>query len=65
MNADIRSYLLKKMIGVSELEGSHMVASSPADAIGQWHNAGGMVQYYDYPLDVYLNVSSKSASYPC
>ena len=33
-----------------------MVAANPADAIGQWHNAGGMVQYYDYPLEVLLNV---------
>ncbi|CAK7212346.1 hypothetical protein SCUCBS95973_001432 [Sporothrix curviconia] len=40
---------------VRELETVHRVARSPADAIGQWFNAGGMVQFYDYPLDVFLN----------
>jgi hypothetical protein len=33
-----------------------MVSDSPADTIAQWFNAGGMIDYYDYPLDVYLNV---------
>ena len=44
-------------IGMSELENVHLVSSSPADTIGQWFNAGGMVSYYDYPLSTYLNVS--------
>ncbi|EON97153.1 putative glycoside hydrolase family 3 protein [Phaeoacremonium minimum UCRPA7] len=30
-------------------------ADSPADAIKQWFNAGGMLQFYDYPLEVFLN----------
>jgi hypothetical protein len=42
---------------MNEVETMHYVASSPKDAIKQWFNAGGMVQYYDYPLDVFLNVS--------
>ncbi|KAF2170658.1 glycoside hydrolase family 3 protein [Zasmidium cellare ATCC 36951] len=41
--------------GMSELEEVHRVASSPADAIGQWYNAGGMISYYDYPLETFLN----------
>ncbi|CAK7234751.1 hypothetical protein SBRCBS47491_009055 [Sporothrix bragantina] len=40
---------------IRELQTVHRVAASPADAIGQWFNAGGMVQFYDYPLDVFLN----------
>lgn len=44
-------------IGMSELQQVHRVASSPADAIAQWYNAGGMISYYDYPLDIFLNVS--------
>jgi hypothetical protein len=31
----------------------HFVASSPADAISQWLNAGGQVQFFDYELDVF------------
>jgi hypothetical protein len=27
-----------------------------ADTIAQWHNAGGMVQFYDFPLEEYINV---------
>lgn len=34
----------------------HRIADSPADAIRQWFNAGGMLQFYDYPLETYLNV---------
>ncbi|KAJ9139388.1 Glycoside hydrolase family 3 protein [Pleurostoma richardsiae] len=41
--------------GMVELERTHRVADSPADAIRQWINAGGMIQFYDYPLEVYLN----------
>jgi hypothetical protein len=43
--------------GLSELLSTHLVTSSVGDTIAQWHNAGGMVQYYDFPLDTYLNVS--------
>lgn len=42
---------------MSELEDVHMVSSTPADTIGQWFNAGGMISYYDYPLETYMNVS--------
>ncbi|KAI1388646.1 glycoside hydrolase family 3 protein [Hypoxylon trugodes] len=43
--------------GMVELQSVHRVASSPADAIRQWFNAGGMIQFYDYPLEVYLNAT--------
>ncbi|KAJ7053393.1 glycoside hydrolase family 3 protein [Mycena amicta] len=41
--------------GMSQLFTSHGVASSPADAIAQWFNAGGMVNFYDFPIDVWVN----------
>lgn len=41
-----------------ELQVVHQVADSPGSAIGQWFNAGGMIQFYDYPLETYLNVKS-------
>ncbi|KAE9367177.1 glycoside hydrolase family 3 protein [Stipitochalara longipes BDJ] len=43
--------------GVVMLEKRHWVAGSPAEAIMQWFNAGGMIQYYDYPLEVFLNTT--------
>ena len=42
-----------------ELETLHRVAGSPADAISQWFNAGGMLQFYDYELEIYLNVKKR------
>ncbi|KAL9097264.1 MAG: hypothetical protein Q9165_000691 [Trypethelium subeluteriae] len=50
-------YITADDTGLAELYATHLVASSPADAIAQWHNAGGMVQYYDFPLDLYLNAT--------
>ncbi|KAF7300506.1 Glycoside hydrolase family 3 protein [Mycena chlorophos] len=41
--------------GVAQLVSSHGVAGSPADAIAQWLNAGGMVNFYDFPIDVWVN----------
>uniref|UniRef100_A0A2D3UNX0 xylan 1,4-beta-xylosidase n=1 Tax=Ramularia collo-cygni TaxID=112498 RepID=A0A2D3UNX0_9PEZI len=41
--------------GMSELMDVHMVSETPQDAIGQWFNAGGMISYYDYPLETYLD----------
>ncbi|KAJ6564983.1 glycoside hydrolase family 3 protein [Mycena vulgaris] len=41
--------------GMAQLFTTHGVASSPADAIAQWFNAGGMVDFYDFPIDVYVN----------
>ena len=49
--------------GMKQLEVGHKVAQNPADAIAQWYNAGGMVQYYDYPLEVLLNVRQVSHTY--
>ncbi|KAL1983589.1 hypothetical protein VTN96DRAFT_10168 [Rasamsonia emersonii] len=43
--------------GLSMLYETHRVTSSVTDTIAQWHNAGGMVQYYDFPLEVYLNTT--------
>ncbi|KAI1426944.1 glycoside hydrolase family 3 protein [Xylaria sp. FL1777] len=48
--------------GMSELFSTHRVADSPADAIRQWFNAGGMVQFYDYPLETYLNATKNLIS---
>lgn len=36
----------------------HKVASSQADAMQQWFNAGGMIDYYDWDLDSYITVST-------
>ncbi|KAJ6571466.1 family 3 glycoside hydrolase [Mycena capillaripes] len=41
--------------GMSQLFTTHHVASSPADAIAQWFNAGGMIDFYDFPIDVLVN----------
>jgi len=41
--------------GMSELQYTHVVSATPADTIAQWYNAGGMINYYDYPLEVFLN----------
>ncbi|KAG7100249.1 hypothetical protein E1B28_002021 [Marasmius oreades] len=41
--------------GMRMLSGSHRVASTTADTISQWFNAGGMLQFYDYDLPTYLN----------
>ncbi|UKZ67853.1 uncharacterized protein TrAtP1_009011 [Trichoderma atroviride] len=35
----------------------HKVASSQADAMQQWFNAGGMIDYYDWDLDSYINTT--------
>lgn len=43
--------------GMSELYTIHQVADSPADAIRQWYEAGGMVQFYDWPLELLLNAT--------
>lgn len=36
----------------------HKVANSQADAMQQWFNAGGMIDFYDWDLDSYLTASS-------
>ncbi|KAI3337565.1 glycoside hydrolase family 3 protein [Xylariaceae sp. AK1471] len=48
--------------GMSELFSVHRVADSPADGIRQWFNAGGMVQFYDYPLETYINATKDLVS---
>lgn len=42
--------------GIAQLDLIQHVADSTADAMAQWFNAGGMLQFYDYPLETYLNV---------
>jgi hypothetical protein len=37
----------------------HRVASSQADAMQQWFNAGGMIDFYDWDLDSYITVREK------
>lgn len=44
--------------GMAELEYTHLVSNSPANTIAQWYNAGGMISFYDYPLDVEVEVCS-------
>jgi hypothetical protein len=44
------------ILGIRMLQGGHAVATSPADMISQWFDAGGMVQFYDFNLDTYMNV---------
>ncbi|KAJ7253794.1 glycoside hydrolase family 3 protein [Mycena rebaudengoi] len=41
---------------IAQLAGAHGVASSAEDAIAQWFNAGGMVNFYDFPIDVWVNL---------
>lgn len=43
--------------GMNDIYTQHAVADSPADAIRQWYNAGGMVQFYDWPLELLLNTT--------
>lgn len=45
------------VIGMRNLETVHKVASSQADAMQQWFNSGGMISFYDWPLESYLNVN--------
>ena len=53
---------LNQESGMKQLEVGHRVAQNPADAIAQWYNACVMVQYYDYPLEVLLNVRQVSST---
>ncbi|KXT08453.1 hypothetical protein AC579_5618 [Pseudocercospora musae] len=48
-------FIIADDTGMSELENVHGVSAGAADTIGQWFNAGGMVSFYDYPLEIYLN----------
>ncbi|KUI67083.1 Xylan 1,4-beta-xylosidase [Cytospora mali] len=43
--------------GMKQLYNVHHVADSPADAIRQWYSAGGMIQFYDWPLELLLNAT--------
>ncbi|KAK7053734.1 glycoside hydrolase family 3 protein, partial [Favolaschia claudopus] len=43
--------------GMKYLLTRHTVADTNADAIQQWFNAGGGVQFYDFTLDVFLNAT--------
>ncbi|KAH9906993.1 family 3 glycoside hydrolase [Xylariomycetidae sp. FL2044] len=52
-------FIMADDTGMVELETMHRVAGSPADAIRQWFNAGGMLQFYDYPLETYLNATKE------
>ncbi|KAJ3802390.1 glycoside hydrolase family 3 protein [Lentinula aff. detonsa] len=40
------------------LQQGHMVSNSPADTLSQWFNAGGMIQYYDFDIGTFLNVTT-------
>ncbi|RDW61408.1 glycoside hydrolase family 3 protein [Coleophoma crateriformis] len=43
--------------GIAMLQYRHATAASPGEAIKQWFNAGGMIQYYDYSVDTFLNAT--------
>ncbi|KAH8926958.1 glycoside hydrolase family 3 protein [Atractiella rhizophila] len=43
--------------GVAQMYVRHQTTTSPADGIAQWFNASGGLQYYDYPLPVFLNAT--------
>ncbi|KAF9467108.1 family 3 glycoside hydrolase [Collybia nuda] len=43
--------------GMRELLTGHLVASNNGDTIQQWFNAGGQIQFYDYPLSKYRNIT--------
>ncbi|KAF7331116.1 Glycoside hydrolase family 3 protein [Mycena venus] len=45
--------------GMKYLLTRHTVANSNADTIQQWFNAGGGVQFYDFTIDIFLNVSNR------
>ncbi|CAI7595353.1 unnamed protein product [Penicillium manginii] len=51
-------YITADDTGLSELLNTHLVTSSVADTIAQWHNAGGMVQFYDFSLEEYINATT-------
>ncbi|KAL1845200.1 hypothetical protein VTK73DRAFT_932 [Phialemonium thermophilum] len=52
-----RGIVIADDTGMKQLQTQHRVASSPADAIRQWFEAGGKIQFYDYPLETYLNAT--------
>ncbi|KAI1259126.1 glycoside hydrolase family 3 protein [Xylariaceae sp. FL1019] len=56
---DFDGFVIADDTGMSEVYDVHRVASSPADGIKQWFNAGGMIQFYDYPLESYLNMTKE------
>ncbi|KAI0430436.1 glycoside hydrolase family 3 protein [Xylaria sp. FL1042] len=56
-NWSFDGFVIADDTGMSELYSVHRVADSQADGIRQWFEAGGMIQFYDYPLDVYLNAT--------
>lgn len=51
------SFVTADDTGIVMLYPRHNVSSTPADTIAQWFNAGGMIQYYDFPLDVFVNAT--------
>ncbi|KAI0408732.1 glycoside hydrolase family 3 protein [Xylaria palmicola] len=54
---DFDGFVIADDTGMSELFYVHRVADSLADAIRQWFDAGGMIQFYDYPLETYINAT--------
>ncbi|KAF8592307.1 glycoside hydrolase family 3 protein [Ramaria rubella] len=45
-------------VAIKDLSGDNLVASNIGSVLSQWFNAGGAIQYYDYPLSVYQNVTA-------
>lgn len=50
-------FIIADDTGMNDIYTQHAVADSPADAIRQWYNAGGMVQFYDWPLELLLSAT--------
>ncbi|KAF5391780.1 hypothetical protein D9757_001758 [Collybiopsis confluens] len=40
---------------LAQLQHGHMVSNSPADSLTQWFNAGGMIQFYDFDIEIFIN----------
>ena len=43
--------------GLQRVQNLHRATASAEDNIKTWFNMGGQIQYYDYPLDQWLNVN--------
>lgn len=52
-------FIIADDTGMNDIYTQHMVADSPADAIRQWYKAGGMVQFYDWPLELLLSATKE------
>lgn len=52
-------FIIADDTGMNDIYTQHAVADSPSDAIRQWYKAGGMVQFYDWPLELLLSATKE------